>query len=685
MLRIAAVSIKSFTPEGSVGFFAKFGDGLTVVRAKNSSGKTLLLNSIMYALGLEGTLQPGKQGVLTQALTTSVEVNGAKRPVRQALIDLEITNGTSSITVRRYSVPPAGVNSDLITVWDEPLLSGGGNESPSPAYYYVGRGGTAQNEAGFHNYLARFLGWTLPLVPTYGGKEVPLYLQVLAALFFVEQKQGWSGIVPRMPTQYQIREPLRRSIEFYLKLDVLERARKRAELQQGLSVLRAEYAEMRGALDSAAHLANARVTTTNEFGTTAFYRNPLFGIDADSIDAGEVLTLYQQTDWETLNEGVQRLQISIRSLAEAQRAPFVGPDGEVLNSELRQARDRLREITTELQALDDAANMLDMQRGTLEKRLRLLKQEQRRYKDIRSLESLGAEFSQHAIAHHDCPTCQQSLDGTEIMSGAPILSTTESSALVDQQVQTIATVIDDAERSNRANEAARGSLEREAGEIRSRIRAIQADLEGEAPGVSVAQLQKRILEEARLQELLRLRDNAQGTINELIDTRKRAIQVKVQLDDLGDGEFTAKDTRKFNTWQQHLRRLLASYQFTVFAPTEVGIDSQTMRPVHGQSDLGFQGSASDGLKMRWSYLLSLVQTSGAMNGMHPGLLLLDGPRMYDVEPSAMRPFLQSCAQLPYRGGKAQVVLTLSENPDVIRDWLSGYEYQIVDVEEKLLV
>ncbi|MGI5137801.1 hypothetical protein [Streptomyces sp. CA-106110] len=425
-------------------------------------------------------------------------------------------------------------------------------------------------------------------MPTYGGKEVPLYLQVLAALFFVEQKQGWSGIVPRMPTQYQIREPLRRAIEFYLKLDVMERARKRAELQQGLSVLRTEYAELRGALDSAAHLANARVTATNEFGTSAFYRNPLFGIDPDSIDAGEVLTLYQQTDWETLNEGVQRLQLSIRSLAEAQRAPIIGPDGEVLNGELRQDRGRLREITTELQALDDAANMLDMQRGTLERRLRLLKQEQRRYKDIRSLESLGAEFSQHAIAHHDCPTCQQSLDGTEIMSGAPILSTTESSALVDQQVQTITTVIDDAERSTRTNEAACGSLEREAGEIRSRIRAIQADLEGEAPGVSVAQLQKRILEEARLQELLRLRDNAQGTINELIDTHKRAIQVKAQLDDLGDGEFTAKDTRKFNTWQQHLRRLLASYQFTVFAPTEVGIDSQTMRPVHGQSDLVLQ-------------------------------------------------------------------------------------------------
>ncbi|MGW1322033.1 hypothetical protein ACWD64_05860 [Streptomyces antibioticus] len=684
MLRITAVSIKSVTATRTVGFSSRFTDGLTVIRAQNTSGKTLLLNSMMYALGLEGTLQPGKQGILTTGLTKAVNVNGIDLPVQRSWIDLEVTNGTSVITIRRYALPPDGISRDLITVWDQPLLSTNVNDVRQPRHYYVGRGGTAQNESGFHHYLARFLGWEIPSVPTYKGKEVPLYLQVLAALFFVEQKQGWAGIVPKMPTQYQIREPLRRSIEFYFKLDVMERARRRAELQQGLSVIRAEYATLRGALDAAAHVSNARVTPTSDFGTPSFYRSPLFEVASDSVEAGEVIAVYHDDGWENLTAALQRLRASIRSLSELDRSPLTEEGAGVLGSALHEARERLREITTELQSLDDSANMLDMQRGTLTKRQRLLEQEQRRYKDIRSLENLGAEFSRHAIAHHDCPTCQQSLEGTELTTGAPALSTAESAALVDQQLQTITTIIEDAARSAHTNEVIRGALERESGEIRSRIRAIQADLEGQAPRTSLAQLQRKITEEARVQELVRLRDNAQVTLNDLLDAQRRAITIKDELDGLGEDEFSPSDTRKFEMWQRTLQNLLQGFHFGVFAPSEISIDAQTMRPTHVNGDLGFQGSASDGLKLRWAYMLSLAQTSGATGGLHPGLLLFDGPRMYDVEGSAMKPFLQKCASVPVNGRKAQIILTLSEDPQVIANWLSGHEYQIIDIEEKLL-
>lgn len=641
MLRINAISIQSVTAVGSVGFSARFADGLTVIRARNTSGKTLLLNSMMYALGLEGTLQPGKQGILTTGLTKKVNINGVEHQVRTSWIDLEVTNGSSTITVRRYALPPDGIKPDLITVWSQALLTSAGGDVDPPKHYYVGRGGAAQNEAGFHHFLAKFLGWRLPLVPTYNGKEVPLYLQVLASLFFVEQKQGWSGIVPKMPTQYQIREPLRRSIEFYLNLDVLERARRRAELQQGLSVIRAEYATLRGAVEAAAHLSNARVMPTSEFGTPAFYRAPIFGVTSETVDAGDIITLYRDDQWETLNATIRRLQESIQFLNIAEQEPLSGPGAEGLASELREARERLRAITTELQALDDSANMLDMQRGTLAKRWRLLEQEQRRYKDIRSLESLGAEFSRHAIAHHDCPTCQQSLEGTELATGAPALSTSESAALVDQQIQTINTIIEDAERSARTNEAVRGALERESGDIRARIRAIQADLEGHVPRASISQIQRRIVDEARLQELVRLRDNAQVTCSDLVQAQRRAIDLKRELDSLGDEVFSDADVRKLVAWQRGLRNLLTAFRFGVFSPSEISIDPQTMRPTHIQGDLGFQGSASDGLKMRWAYMLSLVQSSSATSGCHPGLLLLDGPRMYDVEASAMKPFCNS--------------------------------------------
>ncbi|WP_127354355.1 coiled-coil domain-containing protein [Actinacidiphila soli] len=604
--------------------------------------------------------------------------------MQQSWVDLEISNGSTFVTVRRYAVPPEGINSDLITVWEGPLLSAPDSDVREPRYYYVGRGGTAQNEGGFHNYLARFLGWELPVVPTYSGKEAPLYLQVLASLFFVEQKQGWSGIVPRMPTQYQIREPLRRSIEFYLKLDVMERARRRSELQQALTVLRAEYSSLRGALDAAAHVSNARVLGASEFGSAAFFRSPLFDAVSGEAEAGTVVTIYRQDQWETLQDALGRLQDEIREASTFVRSRISNDESAALEAGLAQARERLRRITIELQALDDSANMMDMQRGVLEKRRRLLEQEQRRYKDIVALESMGAQFSAHAIAHHDCPTCQQSLDGTESLSGAPVLSTVESAALVGQQLETVSNVINDASVSARANDAARGALEQEASALRAQIRAIQADLEAEAPSISVARLQAKLAAEARNQELIRLRDNAQVIINDLLDAQRRANEIKGELDSLGDEVFTEEDNRKLGRWQRELRDFLSTFSFLVFAPREISIDPQAMRPAHGESDLGFQGSASDGLKLRWAYLLSLVQTSASVSGCHPGLLLLDGPRMYDVEPAAMKSFLRACTQLIGEGGQAQVILTLSEDPAVIHDWLSGCEYGVVNVTERLL-
>lgn len=686
MLRITAVSIRSITPQGAASFFARFDNGLTVIRARNSSGKTLLLNSIMYALGLEGTLKPGKQGILTTALTRSVRVDGAERAVRESWIDLEITNGQKSITVRRYPLPPEGIKSDLITVWESPLLSTAEGEGVrEPRYFYVGRGGTAQNEAGFHNYLARFLGWVLPVVPTYNGKEAPLYLQVLASLFFVEQKQGWSGIVPRMPTQYQIREPLRRSIEFYLKLDVMERARRRSELQQKLTVLRAEYSSLRAALDSAAHVSNARVVGTSEFGSAAFYREPLFGAELGEAAAGSVLSVFREYEWESLLDSLRILQEKIHLTGFPAQPRLTEGQANELGEQLADARARLRKVTQELQALDESANMMDMQGGILEKRRRLLEQELRRYKDISVLENLGAQFSAHVIAHHDCPTCQQSLDGTESLSGAPVLSTVESAALVSQQLQTVSNVISDAAVSTRSNTAARGALEQEAGAIRAHIRALQSDLEAEAPNISMVRLQEKLAAEARYQELVRLRDNAQGIVNDLVVAQRRSWTLKRELDGLGDEVFTAADTRKIESWQRSLQVFLASFGFSVFAPREITIDTQAMRPAHGESDLGFQGSASDGLKLRWAYILSLVQASATAGGCHPGLLLLDGPRMYDVEPPAMRSFLRACSNLSGEGGQAQVVLTLSEGRTVIEEWLSECAYTIVDIEERLLV
>ncbi len=47
------------------------------------------------------------------------------------------------------------------------------------------------NEDGFHNFLAKFIGYQLPEVNGSDQRRVTLYLECLFPFFFVEQISGW--------------------------------------------------------------------------------------------------------------------------------------------------------------------------------------------------------------------------------------------------------------------------------------------------------------------------------------------------------------------------------------------------------------------------------------------------------------------------------------------------------------
>lgn len=55
-LRFRAVRIQVLTAEGLCGATVDFPDGLTVIQAPNSSGKSTIAQALIYALGLEGML-----------------------------------------------------------------------------------------------------------------------------------------------------------------------------------------------------------------------------------------------------------------------------------------------------------------------------------------------------------------------------------------------------------------------------------------------------------------------------------------------------------------------------------------------------------------------------------------------------------------------------------------------------
>ena len=100
MLRIRHLFININTDKGAFGTRQNFDDGLNVIRAENYAGKSQVVQSIMYALGMEGMQGPSHAVPLAHAVTDYLDykVNGkdARAKVIDSMVSIELENASMS-------------------------------------------------------------------------------------------------------------------------------------------------------------------------------------------------------------------------------------------------------------------------------------------------------------------------------------------------------------------------------------------------------------------------------------------------------------------------------------------------------------------------------------------------------------------------------------------------------------
>ena len=153
-LFINGFKITLSTDKGAYGTKTIFEKGLNVIRAENTSGKTTLINGILYALGLE--LLIGKKGIesLKPVLWNSGNYDGQDFNVIESFVELEITNSKKeTITIRRYI--KGNKDNRLIEIIYAQLLTKSSDKHYEINSYYVGVEGAAQRENGFLFFYCR--------------------------------------------------------------------------------------------------------------------------------------------------------------------------------------------------------------------------------------------------------------------------------------------------------------------------------------------------------------------------------------------------------------------------------------------------------------------------------------------------------------------------------------------------
>ena len=499
-MRIRAVRIDVETEGPSARFELRLDAGLVVISAPNSRGKSLLFQSIVYGLGLEGMYGPGRQhGLLTRALTEEVRLDGQTFVVIASSVTVEIENKQGQILTVRRAV--AGSLSDqLVATWPGPALTGSVPDSER-VDYFVRRARATTGEYGFHRLLTDFIGWQLPLVPVFNGSaEVPLYPELLFPLVAIEQKSGWSGILPRIPSYLQVREPLQRGIEFFLGFGLVDRARELQRLSDREVSLRREWDVVVAALQTSCAIRGARLAGLPEW--SGLRRSAESGLSSTNISAtAETL---QGSEWVSIDVALDRTTTTLEPVDES-TGEESRPDLEALEERLSVATARLRQLSGLLVEVEETLDMVHAQLGSLRSRLSSIGEERRRYEQLRVLVELGSPVAVATFSHRDCPTCQQSLLGLEHAPELATLDYEQSLSLLVQQARALKDLEVDAERSADDQVLVRTQIEREADSLRREIRAIRADLLTPETTPSIAQLQARIQEENHRNDLQILR------------------------------------------------------------------------------------------------------------------------------------------------------------------------------------
>ncbi len=113
------------------------------------------------------------------------------------------------------------------------------------------------------------------------------------------------------------------------------------------------------------------------------------------------------------------------------------------------------------------------------------------------------------------------------------------------------------------------------------------------------------------------------------------------------------------------------FGFSTFSPFELSISEDSYRPEKEGFEIGFETSASDAIRLKWAYQLSLLELANEKRTNHPGMLLFDEPR----QQSSSRPSFQNLLSRAAGARKRdqQVIFSTSEDLETLKGITANIE------------
>lgn len=676
-LKINRLIIKTKTSDGLYGADLKFKDGLNIISAENSFGKSTCIQSIVYALGLEGTLGASRKNPLKSALTTKLKDNNEiEVSVIITKVFLEISNTSgNTITILRKSDEEA---SKLVSVYNCAYEQISEESYNIKRDFFLKDAGSASRERGFHFFLSDFLGVIQPEVVKYDGTKCPLYLESIFSINYVEQTRGWGGILNVIPTYLGIKDLSQNIIEYTLDLDVSKIRRKREHYLDKKKNLEIKWGNSINELVSKAknhgYFLSNRVSEKLNNKTDIYNDSDLYSYN---IENKEVY----------LNENIVNMHKELNTLSE-ERTLLTNDNAmsDKLSQEIEALYQYLLENENAASILISDFDNSQQYLTSINKSIIDVKESLRKYKDIEKLQLLGSE-EEFSFIQGLCPTCNQTLIDNLLpdTDKKHILSISENIKYLEKTLN----VFEDMKKSEtKKNESKKKNLQlvnERIKSVRSEIRSIKKSLISTDDIATREKIRKEIEIENKIDRLTMLQQQEKETkitLQSIIVDWKESISA---LDRLPHDGFSSKDREKLNILENSFKKYLKEFGYKSTSIDHFEISKQTYKPSLDGVDLGSEASASDNIRVIWSYLYSMLMLDTFERDIitnHLGILILDEPRQQETKDVNFKTFIETTTNT-YAVSK-QVIIGTSEKLQDLLSMIEGLKVNLLHFDKNII-
>lgn len=654
-LKLRRLKIHIETKDGRLyGSTIHFIEGLNIIRAETTTGKTTCVSAIAYALGLEEMFS--KKFSFKPVISEFV---GDKKAHENIIIDscvfLEICNDKGDIiTIKRPVVSKEGKDNRLVSVFYGPLLSSTERKKYLQDDFFVRDEGSAVRKKGFYNFLSNFIGWDLPIVMRYNGKESPLYMQCIFPLMIVEQIYGWSGIQSNLPTFFGIKEADKRSIEFIISLDVYDNLKKIDFLKRDIFNLEVEWKSLKNSLNECLSPINGFIINLpdslgkwNEKDTPSIMivsENGRFSINEEIINSKHKLKSFEKeipVVKDKVPEVSNELDLTINKLKKE----------EILLSRLHS------DLQTEKTNYDD-----------INQRLSSLDEDLKYNQDIKRIQKYGSVI-EWDISKGECPTCHQKVSDSLLKENFFVMPIDENISFIKSQIKAFEKIKINSELSIKEKEIRFRSVSESVDKLRSKIRALKKTLVSDERAPSYSDIYEKVITEEKLNNLTKAKETFEENVLQFYEIHKKWSSLKKELDLIPKDGLSTLDLKKLSCLLNLFRQQLLTYHFSSLTPYSVELSVNNYKPIDSEGFfLEYRISASDIIRTIWSYLLGLLELSYMYPTNHPGILIFDEPRQQGINDRDLSELIKRAAKS--YNHKKQVIFFTSDSEQYLSSILT---------------